>query len=219
MRHSSERVLTNSDNVSGIIAAGAKELGLSLEASQIDRLNRYVASLYKWNQVYNLTSVRRPDQIAVRHILDSLAVWPHVRGQRVLDVGSGAGLPGIPLAILMTDKQFVLIDSIAKKTRFMLQAVLELGLPNVEVVQHRVEDYRTARPFDTIVSRAFSSIREMLELTQEVLAPGGVYLALKGAYPEHELAELPAGFGVTQMVPLKVPGLDAERHVVCIERT
>ncbi|MEK6748397.1 MAG: 16S rRNA (guanine(527)-N(7))-methyltransferase RsmG [Pseudomonadota bacterium] len=207
-----------SDGVSAIIASGAKELGLALDASQVDKLCRYVASLYKWNQVYNLTSVRRPDQIAVRHILDSLAVWQQVRGQRVLDVGSGAGLPGIPLAILMAGKQFVLIDSVAKKTRFMLQAALELGLQNVEVVQHRVEDYRTARPFDTVVSRAFSSIREMLQLTQEVLAPGGVYLALKGAYPEHELAELPAGFGVTKLVPLKVPGLDAERHVVCIER-
>lgn len=171
--------------------------------------------LAKWNGTYNLTAVRDPLEMVTRHLLDSLVMVAFLRGARVLDVGTGPGLPGIPLAVARPDLGFTLLDANAKKTRFVVQAVGELALKNVEVVQSRVEKYHPSRTFDTVVSRAFASIADMLAHARHLCAPGGRFLAMKGAYPEEELTALPAGYD-HEVVPLAVPGLDAARHVVIV---
>ena len=172
--------------------------------------------LAKWNAAYNLTAVRAPQEMIPRHLLDSLVLLPYLHGTRVLDIGTGPGLPGIPLAIARPDCSFTLLDANAKKTRFVTQAVGELALKNVEVVQARVENYRPAQKFDTLVARAFSSIADMLAHAHHLCAPHGRFLAMKGIYPEAELAAIPADYAVSEVVALKVPGLDAERHLVII---
>jgi 16S rRNA (guanine527-N7)-methyltransferase len=180
------------------------------------RLLAFVRLLVKWNAAYNLTAVRDPQEMIARHLLDSLVLLPYVQGPRVLDIGTGPGLPGIPLAIARPDCAFTLLDANAKKTRFVTQAVGELGLKNVAVVQTRVENYRPVEKFDTLVARAFSSIADMLENAQHLCAPGGRFLAMKGVYPEAELAAVPPAFAVSEVAVLKVPGLDAERHLAII---
>ena len=191
-------------------------MGLGLAADAQARLLHFVALLEKWNRVYNLTAVREPAQMITRHLLDSLAIAPYLRGTRVLDIGTGAGLPGIPLAVAMPTREFVLLDSNSKKTRFVTQAVAELGLRNVEVVAARVEKYIPATQFDTLIARAFSSLGELVAAARHLAATDGVYLAMKGVYPEEELAALPAEFAVRETAALNVPGLDGARHVVVI---
>lgn len=194
---------------------GVRALGLALAPAAQEKLIAYIELLAKWNQAYNLTAVRDPEQMIARHLLDSLAILPWVRGPRVLDIGSGAGLPGIPLALARPELQFVLLDSNAKKTRFITQALAELGLENVEVVHSRVEKYQPAVPFDTLIARAFAGIADMLGVSAPLCAPGGRWLAMKGVYPQEELAAIPPGYQIeTQQV--QVPGLDAARHVVII---
>lgn len=171
--------------------------------------------LAKWNSAYNLTAVREPADMVARHLLDSLAILPYLHGRRVLDIGTGAGLPGIPLAVARPDLAFTLLDANAKKTRFVTQAVGELRLDNVEVVQSRAEHYRPAEKFDTLVSRAFAGIADMLAAARHLCAPGGRFLAMKGTYPKDELAAVPAGYAVEVRV-LTVPGLAAERHVAIL---
>lgn len=201
------------------LAAGIAQLGLEVPPEARARLLAYVALLAKWNRVYNLTAVRKPEEMIPRHILDSLAVAPFVHGTRVLDVGTGAGLPGIPLAVVLPDRHFVLLDSSAKKIRFVTQAIAELGLANAQAVQSRVQDFRPVRLFDTVVSRAFASIASMVEAAAHLCSEQGRLLAMKGAYPQAELEAVPAGFKITDVQALRVPGLeDAQRHVVCIER-
>ncbi|MGH8369570.1 MAG: 16S rRNA (guanine(527)-N(7))-methyltransferase RsmG [Gammaproteobacteria bacterium] len=195
------------------LASGLRELQLVLVPAAQSRLLAYLELLTKWNTVYNLTAVRDPGQMVTRHLLDSLAIARFLRGGRVLDVGSGAGLPGIPLALSFPERQFVLLDSNGKKTRFMIQAAAELGLHNVEVVQVRAEDYRPAEPFATVVSRAFASLADFLALTEHLCAPGGCWLAMKGELPTEEINQLPDGFEVRAVNALKVPGLDAARCV------
>jgi len=180
------------------------------------RLLAFVRLLVKWNAAYNLTAVRDPQEMVTRHLLDSLVLLPYLQGPRVLDIGTGPGLPGIPLAVARPDCAFTLLDANAKKTRFVTQAVGELGLKNVVVVQDRVENYRPEQKFDTLVARAFSSIADMLNHAQHLCAPGGRFLAMKGVYPEGELAAIPADFAVHEVVELKVPGLDAARHLAII---
>ncbi len=201
-------------NLGAFFSQGLTQLGLHLSQGQRETLLAYVQLLHKWNRVYNLTAVRDPRAMVIRHLFDSLAVVPYVRGPRIADVGSGAGLPGIPLAIALPQCHFTLIDSAAKRARFMTQAVVELQLTNVEVVQSRVEDFRPEALFDSIISRAFASLRDMLEGTVHLCAQDGVFLALKGAYPEAELRDLPDGFTVGEVVALNVPELHAERHLV-----
>ena len=196
------------------ITKGMRQLGINAPDTAISRLAAYVVLLARWNQTYNLTAVRRPEDMVVRHILDSLAVAPWLQGPKVLDVGSGAGLPGIPLAIIHPELDFYLLDSNAKRTRFMIQAVAELGLAKVSIVHQRVEDYRPAAAFDSVLSRAFASLAEMLASAGRLCAAGGRLLAMKGARPEAELKELPADYAVVGIHPLRVPGLDAERHLV-----
>jgi 16S rRNA (guanine527-N7)-methyltransferase len=187
-----------------------------LPAEDRQRLLAFVRLLAKWNAAYNLTAVRDPQAMITRHLLDSLVLLPYLQGPRVLDIGTGPGLPGIPLAIARPDCSFTLLDANAKKTRFVTQAVGELGLKNVDVVQTRVENYRPVEKFDTLVARALSSIADMLTSARHLCAPGGRFLAMKGVYPEEELAAIPADYVVSEVVALKVPGLDAARHLAII---
>lgn len=199
-----------------ILREGLLAMDCPLEAETQSRLVAYVRLLEKWNRTYNLTAVREPEQMVPRHLLDSLAILPYLKGPGVLDVGTGAGLPGIPLAVARPDLRFTLLDSNAKKTRFVTQACAELGLKNVEVVQERVEKYHPAVPFDTIVSRAFSTIADMLVASRHVCGSAGQFLAMKGVYPQEELAGMPPGYRLSEAPALAVPGLSAARHVVVI---
>ncbi|RCU45416.1 MULTISPECIES: 16S rRNA (guanine(527)-N(7))-methyltransferase RsmG [Corallincola] len=194
----------------------ANSLGLSLTDEQSDKLLGFLALLNKWNKAYNLTSVRDPQEMLVRHILDSLVVLPHMDGlKRVIDVGTGPGLPGIPLAIMMPETQFFLLDSLGKRIRFQKQVCHELGLTNVTSIQSRVEKFQPDHPFDAVISRAFASIGDMLSWCSHL---GCYFLAMKGTYPEQELAQLPADFTVKAVHPLQVPELDEARHLVEIIR-
>ena len=185
------------------------------ESQQLQLLD-YLKLLEKWNQAYNLTAIRDPWAMVPRHLLDSLAALPYVRGSRLLDVGSGAGMPGMVLAIAKPDLHCTLLDSNGKKTRFLTQAKIELKLSNVEVVQARAEDYQTAQPFDCIISRAVGALAELVAQTRHLLAPGGLWLAMKGRRPEAELAALPTDMRAT-VHRLQVPGLKAGRHLVVME--
>ena len=199
------------------LEAGLAQLGLELSAEQIDRLNQYLALLNKWNKTYNLTAVRETERMVAYHVLDSLSALPHIQGVRVLDVGSGGGLPGMLFAIARPDWQLTLIDANHKKTTFLRQAAIELGLDNVEVHCERVEAL-AAPAFDVITSRAFADLAEFVRLTRHVLADGGVWAALKGVYPYEEIAQLPDDIRVVSVQALHVPGLDAERHLVTLAR-
>jgi len=206
-----------SDNLATQLDRGLEALQLDLPAPVRQGLLEYVALLHKWNKAYNLTAVRDPQQMVTRHLLDSLAVVPHLRGERIIDVGTGGGLPGIPLSLVYPGRQFVLLDSNSKKTRFLVQAKAALGLENVEVVHARVEEYRTDPLFDCIITRAFASVADILIGSRHLLTPDGEFLAMKGAVPEEELAELPQGFELIEVIALKVPGLEQEqRHLLRI---
>jgi len=194
---------------------GIAALGLNLSEAQHALLAGYLALLAKWNQTYNLTAVREQERMVSYHLLDSLSLVPQLNGgTRLLDVGSGGGMPGIPAAIARPDLQVVLLDSNHKKTTFLRQAVIELKLPNVQVVTERVEQYQPEQKFDRITSRAFSELAEFVKLTRHLLAENGQFVAMKGVYPYEEIAQLPAGVRVAEVLPLTVPGLDAERHLV-----
>jgi 16S rRNA (guanine527-N7)-methyltransferase len=196
--------------------------GYDVSFSTQQQLALYLDLLQRWNQVFNLTAIRDAYDMVSLHILDSLSISPYLHGSRIIDVGTGAGLPGIPLALTDPDKNFVLLDSNNKKTRFLMQVKAELGIENIEVVQARCEDYPNGdiqNPgFDCIVSRAFSSIAVMLTGTQHLLAENGLFVAMKGVYPEQEIRDIPEGFTVIGVHKLEIKGLAAERHVVCIQR-
>jgi 16S rRNA (guanine527-N7)-methyltransferase len=203
---------------SAVLAEGIATMGLALDKAQCGRLDAYLDLLEKWNRVYNLTAIRDRAQMLTHHLLDSLAVVPHMRGPRVLDVGSGGGLPGIPIAIARPELSVTLLDSNHKKTAFLNQAVAELGLANVSVVAARAESWETAQRFDTIVSRAFADLGEFVSVAGRLLAADGVFAAMKGVHPFEEIERLPAGVAVREVLRLQVPGLDAERHLVMIGR-
>jgi 16S rRNA (guanine527-N7)-methyltransferase len=204
------------------LAAGVAALGLQLEAADLQRLRAYLVLLDKWNRTHNLTAIRDPAQMITHHLLDSLAalayVIPHVpHGGRLLDIGSGGGLPGIPLAVARPDWKVTLLDSNHKKVAFMRQAAIELPLPNVDPVAVRAEDYVPPLRFDAIISRAFSDLATFADAGRRLLAPGGRLLAMKGVYPHEEIGQLPQGVTVSAVAQLRVPGLDGTRHVVVME--
>lgn len=196
-----------------ILEAGVRELALELPASAVQRLLDYQAELQKWNAAYNLTAIREPREMTVKHLLDSLALLPLVRG-RVLDVGAGAGLPGIVLAIANPALAVTVLDSNGKKTRFMRHAVRTLGLNNVEVVEARAEAFRPAQGFDCVVSRAFASLADFFDKTAHLLAAGGVWVAMKGKLDANEVADIPANAEIRESHRLRVPGLNEDRHAV-----
>ena len=197
---------------------GLQALNLPLPQDTQARLHRYLALIDKWNRVYNLTAVRERGQMLARHLLDSLAVAPHLTGGSVVDVGSGAGLPGIPLAIARPQAAFTLVESSHKKSAFLMQAAIELELGNVEVVNARVEVWDPPRRFDVVISRAFSDLAEFVALAGRLASDGGVLAAMKGVYPYEELAQIPAPYRTAAVIPLTVPGLAAERHLVLLRR-
>ncbi len=193
---------------------GCERLDLQLPEGAYIRLAAYLVLLERWNRAYNLTAVREPEAMVIRHLLDSLSILPWLAGPRVLDVGSGAGLPGIPLAIAQPEYEFCLLDSNGKRTRFLIQATAELHLSNVSVVRSRAEDYRPATLFNSVVSRAFATLAELAVDAGRLCAPTGRLLAMKGVFPDDELARLPSAYQVVGVYPLRVPHLDAERHLV-----
>ena len=201
------------------LASGLAALGLPASGEVERKLRDYVALIAKWNRVHNLTAVRDPAEMLGLHVLDSLAVLPHISGKSVLDVGSGAGLPGIPLAIARPDLEVTLLDSNQKKTSFQQQAVIELGLANVRAVNARVESWGAPRLFDVVISRAFASIGEFVSAAGRLCAAGGVLAAMKGVYPHDELTAMPPAYRVRSVMPLHVPGVAAERHLVLIEHS
>jgi 16S rRNA (guanine527-N7)-methyltransferase len=204
-----------------LLRTGAAELGVSLSDEQIGRLADYVALLAKWNTVYNLTAIRDPRQMLIQHILDSLSIVPPLaahEGRSILDVGSGGGLPGIVLAIALPERSVTLNDIVQKKTAFQAQAKAELKLENLSVVTGRVENLRAGvevpEKFDAIVSRAFAELADFVTLARHLVSEHGSIWAMKGVRPDAEIDRLPAGARVAQVVRLRVPSLEAERHLV-----
>ena len=190
------------------------EMNLSATAEQKKQLIGFVEMLDKWNKAYNLTSIRDPQQMLIRNIMDSLAVSEQLVGERFIDVGTGPGLPGIPLAIMNPDRSFVLLDSLGKRIRFQKQVQHELGIKNISSVESRVEAYQPEVKFDGVLSRAFASIEDMLHWCHHLPADNGCYYALKGQLAEDEMANMPEGFEVTDIFELKVPRLDEQRHLL-----
>jgi 16S rRNA (guanine527-N7)-methyltransferase len=199
------------------LAAGLRELGVAAEPAQESTLLAYLELLRKWNQVYNLSAIRETESMVEQHLLDSVSILPFVRSARsIVDVGSGAGLPGIPLAVMRTDARVTVLDSSHKKTAFLRQASLELGLKNVCVVSERVETWKPAAHFDVVVSRAFADLPEFVDLAGHLCRRGGAVLAMKGLYPHEELTRIPEGFFLDRVEELTVPYLGARRHLVLL---
>lgn len=201
-----------------LLSSALEANGYKLSDTVQQQLFVYIQLLQKWNKVFNLTAINDLNEIIYRHILDSLSISSYLQGQRLIDVGSGAGLPGIPLALLFPERSFTLLDSNSKKTRFMTQAVCELGLKNVQVVHERCENFHPAECFDTIMTRAFATLKTMLEWTEHFLCPSGIFLAMKGLYPESEIQDIPKKFNLLAVHQLVIQGLDAKRHLVCISK-
>lgn len=190
---------------------------ISLSDQQKQQLVGYVELLHKWNKAYNLTSVRDPQEMLVRHILDSIVVNPYLTGDRFIDVGTGPGLPGVPLAIVRPDAHFTLLDSLGKRIRFLRQVQFALGLGNIEPVQSRVEAFHSEPAFDGVISRAFASLNDMVSWCHHLPKKDGYFYALKGQHPVEEIAALPSQYQVTDVVSLTVPELEGERHLVTIQ--
>ncbi len=197
------------------LAQGIAELGLDLSQETQEKLLAFRDLLLKWNKTYNLTALRDPAQAISHHLLDSLAILPHVGPEPLLDVGSGGGLPGIPLAIARPELSVRMVDTVQKKTTFLQQAAIQLGLKNIAVNHARVEEL--PGQYAQISSRAFAELKLFTDLTRHLLAPGGRWLAMKGVRPDDEIAALPADIVVEQIIPLHVPGLDAERHLIILK--
>jgi 16S rRNA (guanine527-N7)-methyltransferase len=202
-----------------LLRQGIADLGLALPQSATGRLLDYLALLAKWNRVYNLTAIREEAQWVSLHLLDSLVVVPHLPPGRVVDVGSGAGLPGIPIALACPDRQVTLLDSNQKKGAFLTQASTELALANVKVVIERAESYHPDTAYDVVISRAFASIADFIRIAGHLCRPGGLLAAMKGVRPDAEIAQLPGSWKAETIIPLLVPGLGAQRHLVTLRRT
>ncbi|BCG62407.1 MAG: 16S rRNA (guanine527-N7)-methyltransferase [Methyloprofundus sp.] len=204
------------DSSRAVLQEGVAELGIEATEQQIDLLLAFVKLIAKWNKAYNLSAIRKQEDMLHLHILDSLAVLPYVVGEKIIDVGTGAGLPGIPLAIFMPSVQFTLLDSNSKKTRFVQQSIMELDLKNVEIVHGRVEELGRVAEYDVVISRAFTSLHDMMGLTEYLLQPQGMLLAMKGQVPKLELEKIGKTYSVESIA---VPGVDAERCLVRVNKT
>ena len=194
-----------------LLRDGLTALNLPTDDDKVAKFLAFIALIEKWNKAYNLTAIRKRDEMVNLHLLDSVAILPHLEGKRMIDVGTGAGLPSIPLAIYRPDIEFQLIDSNAKKTRFVQQAILELKLPNVKITHSRVEDFQPEQLFDTVLTRAFASLPEIIELTQHLISKNGILLCMKGQTPAEELAAVNAE---TTLISINVPHIKAERCLV-----
>ena len=202
------------ENCRKILQQGLQQLDIPLDENKLESLLTFIKLIEKWNKAYNLTAVRNREDMARLHILDSLAVLPFLSGNQIADVGTGAGLPGIPLAIFLADKEFTLIDSNSKKTRFVQQAILELGLKNVNVIHSRVEKIQVDKQFSTVIMRAFANLQNIISLTRHLLDDQGILLAMKGQQPDEELSEISQPYSI---IPIQVPGVEATRCIIRIE--
>ncbi len=202
------------NDLSLLLTQYLQKADIAITSEKINLLSQYIELLFQWNAVYNLTATKNPEDFITDHILDSLVIGPFLLGDRIIDVGSGAGLPGIPLAIYYPDKQFTLLESRAKRVRFLQAVIATLKLKNVNIVNLRTEQYHVDHLFSTVVTRAFSSLNEMLQMTGHLCHPNGLFLAMKGRYPTTELAEIQKEFTVTLEQALTVPGMNKERHII-----
>jgi 16S rRNA (guanine527-N7)-methyltransferase len=200
-----------------LLRQGIAGTGLALPPAAMDQLANYLDLLVKWNRVYNLTAIRDEAKLVSHHVLDSLAVVGHLPGGNIVDVGSGAGLPGIPIAISCPGREVILLDSNHKKGAFLQQAIAELGLATVRVVTERVETYRPANPFKTVISRAFSDLADFINLAGHLCAADGAMIAMKGLHPDEEIARLPSTWKVEKVIRLDIPQLEASRHLVFLQ--
>jgi len=200
------------------IDEGLRALGLAIDDDARARMRAHLDLVAKWNRVHNLTSVREPEQMVTLHLIDSLSVLPHLgNAQRIADIGTGAGFPGVPLALARPQARVTLVESSHKKCSFLEQVKAEVGIPNIEVVCGRVEQWTPAEPFDAVVSRAFAELADFVLQARHLVRPGGTILAMKGVYPYEEIARLPATHRVRDVAEMRVPGLDAKRHLVVME--
>lgn len=206
-------------NRNEVLRAGLNVLGIAVPETAVNRLLAYVDLLVKWNRTYNLTAIRGGDEMVTQHLLDSLSILPFLQGvQSLADIGSGAGLPGIPLAIAQPQLAVTLIDSVQKKSAFQQQAKIDLALTNVSIYSSRIEDCKQYEEFDAVTARAFSDLPALVKVAAPLLRPGGRIYAMKGALPQDEMAALPVGWHVVSAPRLQVPGLDAERHLLILGR-
>ena len=202
------------------LQAGLQQLKLDCSSQQLEKLLQYLELLQRWNKAFNLTAIRDPLQMVRLHLLDSLAIHPYIQGVKsIIDVGTGPGLPGIPLAILNPQVNFTLLDSNGKKTRFLFQAINELKLPNASEINHRVEAYKPNQLFDAVISRAFSSISDMLNQCDHLISDQGCFLAMKGRKPDSELSQMTKAYKVVEVNEVNVPLIDSERHLIKIIKT
>lgn len=205
-------------NTEAVLEAGLGILGLPLDPERRRRLLAFAAMVERWNRTFNLTSIRDPKRILTHHLLDSLAVLPHLPPGSLADIGTGGGFPGLPVAIAQPERAVTLVDSNSKKTAFVRQAVIELAVPNISVHEGRAEDWKPDTAFDILISRAFASLAGFVGATRHLLAGTGEWIAMKGALPEAEIAELPPDIEVAALIRLDVPSLDAQRHLIRLRR-
>lgn len=218
MKLLSREQMNNKEQLSNLLVLKLSTANCKITLLAQEQLLNYLLLLDKWNHTYNLTSVRDIEEMIPLHILDSLSIANYLHGQRIIDVGTGAGLPGIPLAITQPEREFVLLDSNGKKTRFLIHVLQQLNLTNVVVVQERVENYKPEKCFDSVVSRAFSNLNDFLQKTQHLCCADGQFLAMKGQYPHDELAVIGDNFKIIAIQALTIPELSAQRHLICLAK-